>query len=338
MADCGVSEDRLEIMTEQGDGRTEDHRDQPRRRHQIEPQVCPRQHRPEAGQQEHARLHHGRAVQIGADRRRSGHGVGQPEVKWELRRLGEAAQQDQDQRHGIEGGRPDEVAARQYVGQFERSRDRAKQHQTANEREATAARHRQRHARALPPLRRVAAEADEQEGGQAGQFPEDEQQQDVARQSDAQHGPLKQQQHRQEPAHRVLGGQIKAGIDDDEKADAQDQPRKQQAQRIKTQADIQTQCRHPGHMPLRHPAAQHERREPSQQGKSGDGGDDGYRGLRVAARPTHDRQQQGAGEWQEAKQDQKQILLRVDTHAGTRMAGLSDDDDRLPHSYAGRQP
>ena len=49
-------------------------------------------------------------------------------------------------------------------------------------------------------------------------------------------------------------------------------------------------------------------------------------------------EQQGADEWQEAKQDQKQILLRVDTHAGTRMAGLSDDDDRLPHSYAGRQP
>ena len=176
MADGGVSEDRLEIMAEQGNGRAQDHRDQPRCRHQIEPQVRARQHRPEAREQEHARLHHGRAVQIGADRRGRGHGVGQPEVKRELRRLGEAAEQDEDQRHGIERGRPDKVAARQYVGQFERADDRAEQHQPADERQPAAARYRQRHARALPPLRLVATEADQQEGGQAGQLPEDEQQ------------------------------------------------------------------------------------------------------------------------------------------------------------------
>ena len=56
------------------------------------------------------RFHHGGRVQIGRNRRRRFHGIGQPEMERELRGLGERTAEQQDQRHQVERACPHLVA------------------------------------------------------------------------------------------------------------------------------------------------------------------------------------------------------------------------------------
>ena len=92
VADRREGEKRLQIMLEEGDHRAEDHRDEPGGRDDGEPFGRARENRPEARHEEDAGLHHRGGVKIGGDRRGRRHGVWQPEVEGELRRLGECAE------------------------------------------------------------------------------------------------------------------------------------------------------------------------------------------------------------------------------------------------------
>src|SRR3546814_5299637 len=65
---------------------------------------------------------------------------------------------------------------------------------------------------------------------EAGELPEDQQQQHVVGQHDAHHGALEQQQVGVELPHRVVLGEVEARVGDDQQADRQDQPGEEQAE------------------------------------------------------------------------------------------------------------
>jgi hypothetical protein len=81
-----------------------------------------------------------------------------------LRRLGKTTEQDQPERRRIERRCPHHIAARQDRRQVKAARDHAQQHHAADQREASAPRHRQRHPRALPRFGLVLPEPDQEEG------------------------------------------------------------------------------------------------------------------------------------------------------------------------------
>jgi hypothetical protein len=103
VADGGIGQQTLQVVLEQGgDGADEQRQQCQYAAHQHGPVMGTRQGREQARQQEHAGLHHGGRMQVGGNRRRRRHGVGQPEVEGKLGRLGEGAQQDQDQGRAVQ--------------------------------------------------------------------------------------------------------------------------------------------------------------------------------------------------------------------------------------------
>ena len=66
VADGGIGEQPLQVVLEEREERAEQEGGHARRGHDPEPRVGVAERRPEAHQQEHARLHHGRRVQVGA--------------------------------------------------------------------------------------------------------------------------------------------------------------------------------------------------------------------------------------------------------------------------------
>ena len=257
VADRGIGEQRLQIILEQGHNRAQQHRDQPGRGDDVKPFGRARQHRPHPRHQEQARLHHGGGMQIGRHRRGRGHRLRQPEVEGELRRFGETAQQDQDQRRQIPVRRLDRLFLRQDHRQIEAARESAQNEHARDHRQPAGTGDGQRHPRALPPFGQVFPIADQQKGRERGQLPEHQQQQDVVRQHDAQHRPLEQQQIGVELPHRVRRGQVEPGIEDDQQADPQDQQGKQQTQPVQHEIGVQPQLRQPVDAGLNHLAAQH---------------------------------------------------------------------------------
>ena len=107
-------------------------------------------------------------------------------------------------------------------------------------------------------------EADQQEGGDGGEFPEDEQHQQAVGNHDAQHRPHEEQQEGQEPALLRMAFHITARIKHDQQADAGDQQRKGQRQAIDEPGEAEIEARHPGITACHHPACrdfgQHQRK------------------------------------------------------------------------------
>ncbi len=87
--------------------------------------------------------------------------------------------------------------------------------------------------------------ADEQIGCDAGQFPEDEEHQQVARKDQAQHGAHKEQQIGIEAAEVTVTCQIAARIDEHQRTDAADQQAKEQTQAVYLVGEIDIQRRRP---------------------------------------------------------------------------------------------
>ena len=126
-------------------------------------------------------------MQIGADRRRGDHRVRQPEVKRELRGFGERTEENQKQNRRVKRMASDRVAPTGERRQLVTPGRVAQKDQARQQRESATTRHQQRlqRRRATPGL--LMLEADEQKRRQAGQFPEDEQGQDVVGQDQAEH-------------------------------------------------------------------------------------------------------------------------------------------------------
>ena len=138
------------------------------------------------------------------------------------------------------------VARREDRGQVVAAGDMAEQQKTAQQGHPPGAGDGERHARAVARIAALLPVTDEQEGGQAGQLPEDQQQEDVLRQHHAQHGSHEQQQAGIEAPHAVPRGQVIAGIENDQQADAQNHQGEQQPQAVQAKGQIQSHRRHPG--------------------------------------------------------------------------------------------
>src|SRR5690606_34860322 len=112
------------------------------------------------------------------------------------------------------------------------------QQNPCEQRQTATARHGQGHTRALACIRATVPETDQQKRRQAGQFPEQQHQQQVFRQHHTEHGAHKQQQEGIEAPRWFALAQVVTGIEDYQQADAENQQGKQKAQAIQTQAKV----------------------------------------------------------------------------------------------------
>src|SRR5690606_32666088 len=88
-------------------------------------------------------------------------------------------------------------------------------------------------------------EPDQQERGDRGQFPEDEQCEDVVGQNQPQHRPHEHQDEGKKPPLMRMPGKIAARIDDDEGADARDENAEDETQPIDEERKADTVGRYP---------------------------------------------------------------------------------------------
>ena len=136
-----------------------------------------------------ARRHHRRGVDQRADRRGAFHGVGQPDVQRELRALAHRAAEDQQAGDGGQRAQRLRVGGQLLLQHVEVQRaEGGPDHQDA-EQEAEVA-EAVGDERLLAGVRRrgpFEPEADEQVAGDADQFPEDEQLDEIVGQHDAEH-------------------------------------------------------------------------------------------------------------------------------------------------------
>ena len=246
MADRRVGEHTLDVALEQRRDGAEQQRDQAGAAHQREPQVRARQDRPQSGQQEHARLHHGGRVQIGRNRGGRGHGMRQPEVERKLRAFGESADEQQHQQGRIPGVRAHGVARGQEVVEFVAADDLADEQHCGEQAQATRGRDRERHAGAAPRFTAVIPVRDEHERGEAGELPEHRELYQVARQHDAQHRAHEGEQEREETRHGIRGRHVVAGIEHHQRPHARHEQREHPGQSIEPQAERKPPLRQPG--------------------------------------------------------------------------------------------
>jgi hypothetical protein len=220
----------------------------------------------------------------------------------ELRRFGERAAEHQKQDRQVERRAADLRAAGQDLAQLIGARGLAQQQHPGDQRHATGAGHDQGHACPLPSRGQMAPVADQEERGEAGELPENEEHEDIVGQHDAEHGALEQKQIGVEPPDQVLAPQIPAGVDDDQQADDQDQEGEEQAVAVDEHAEVEPQLRHPGNLRAGDLAPKHggDRREEESQGRRGDSPRD--QRARVAPGPNHQGWQGGAEERQQHDQ------------------------------------
>ena len=245
MADGRIGQQTLEVVFEDGDEGREQQGDQARSADQGLKPARTRQDGVQAHEQKHTGLDHGGRVQVSRDRRGRGHGVGQPEVKRELRALGERTHQDQQQswqEHGVRlnldrfGGQHADLVA---------AADLTQQHKAPEHGQAATTRDRQSLACAGAGVGPVAPIAHQQEGRNAGQLPEHHQHQEVVRQHHAQHGGHEQHHQAEELGRRIFRGQVVGGIQDDAQANEQNQAGKHERQTVQTEGDVQPERRYP---------------------------------------------------------------------------------------------
>ena len=132
----------------------------------------------------------------------------------------------------------------------------AKHQGARKQRQAPCPGNRQRHTRTFAGIAAVRPIANQQEGTEAGQLPEDNQQQQIIGQDDAEHRHHKQLQERIKAAEGILLGEVIAGVDNHQQADPEDQQHEHQPQTVQTQAEVQAQLGNPipfakQHLPLK---------------------------------------------------------------------------------------
>lgn len=126
-------------------------------------------------------------MQIGRYRGRCGHGVGQPELEGELGALAQGADEDQRQQHRVQCMLADDVAGSQNLVQVVAAHHMAEQQGSCQQAQAARTRDHQRHVGTATGVGTVVPVADQQEGEQTGEFPEEHQLDQVAGDHQAEH-------------------------------------------------------------------------------------------------------------------------------------------------------
>ena len=244
LAHGGIGQHALDVVLHQADGGREDRRERAdrghhgqRRRRQLKYGVHARDH-------VHARRHHGGRVDQRADRRGAFHGVRQPDVQRNLRRLAGGAdeQQQRDGRqHAVAHLKAAGLQRRPNFREAERAERAARPNSPEDEAgvadavddEGLLARVRGRLAQEV--------ESDQQVAAQPHAFPADEQQQVVVGQHQRQHGEHEQVQVAEEAVVAALVRHVADGVDVDQEADAGDHQQHHRRERIEQHAPLRVE-------------------------------------------------------------------------------------------------
>ena len=176
-----VGHQGLEVGLPQGQSSPPYQARQPDARHQPGPQLGATQHPDHPRDQVEPCLDHGGRVQEGADGRGGLHGVGKPDVEGHLRRLGKGPGQDQGGDERVAGTLADLGGLGAQTRQVEGARLDVEQHEAEQHGQPAAGRDEQRLLGAVAGALLVVPVADEQEGRDRGQLPEDVEDRQVAR-------------------------------------------------------------------------------------------------------------------------------------------------------------
>ena len=233
--DRGLRQHLLQVSLLERRNRAPEQRHRPETHQQPGPNARAAQHRRKARQQVNTRLHHGGRMEIGRNRRRRLHGIGQPELERELRALGESRRQHQRQQHRIRGvaGQAPEFA------DFPAAADALEENGRRQQRESADAGHHQGLHRRPPRRHARGIEADQQERGDRGHFPEHKERHQVVAQHQPLHGAHEHQHEAEEPAPMWMPGKVFSGIDEDECADPGNRQREDEAQPVELEAEPQ---------------------------------------------------------------------------------------------------
>ncbi len=281
VADGRVRQQALEVVLEHGGEGAEQEGESAGTADYPEPLLAARQHRPQAREQEHPGLDHGRRVQIGRYRSGRCHGMGQPELEGELCALAQGANEDQWQQHRVQGMLADGVAGSQDLVQVVAADHMAEQQGTHQQAQAARARDHQRHVGAAAGVGTVVPVADQQEREQAGEFPEEHQLDQVAGDHQAEHGAHEGEEEGEEARHRVLWRHVIAGIQRHQRTDAQHQQREQPGEAVHAQHQVQPQAGQPEEFFANHAAVGNLRVQQCYLDSADQGHEPGENGLRV---------------------------------------------------------
>ncbi len=226
LADRAEGQQPLEVVLPQCTPAADDHRQQPDGQHDRSPRSDDGERRGQPGHQVDAGLDHGCGVQVGRDGRGGGHRGGQPRVERHLRALGERPDEDQHE------GQRDAAAARR-VGQDRRQRRRAgrlaEQDEPDEHHQSAERGDEQRLLRRATALLLLVAEADQQVRGDAGQLPEDVEQDQVVGQDQPEHRPGEAGEDPGEaPEPVLLRWEVGGAVEEDQRAHPGDQRHEQQ--------------------------------------------------------------------------------------------------------------
>ncbi len=248
--DRGVSEDFFEVVLTEGQEDTGHHGQRPDRRDDRHPERTGRQKRMQSREEKDARFHHGSRVQIRTDRRRRFHRVGQPEMERELGRLGEGAEQNQDENRGEAGLRDERRRIHgEELGDAESSSRASEQDDARQHAESARTRDEQGLQGRGTRLRFVVVVADEQVGRNAGQLPENEEQHEVIGTDHAEHRAHETEEVEIEFPEILFARQIARRIPRDIGPDHGDEQEEEQAQPVGAEVQIDAQRRHPRVLP-----------------------------------------------------------------------------------------
>ncbi len=148
-------------------------------------------------------------------------------MEGELRRLAERAQQDQHHHESVAAVGPHQLPGGPQLGDGEGAGHEPQQHQAGQHRQFACDRHDERLLCRQPGRADGVLEADEQVGGDAGQAPEHDQQQQIVGQHQAQHGGHEGQRQGMETVDLGVPVEVALGIEDDGRADAADEEREE---------------------------------------------------------------------------------------------------------------
>ena len=180
---------------------------------------------------------------------RSRHRVRQPEVKRKLRGLGEGPEHDQNDDRRVVRVVCEILLAGHHLPQAESADSLAQDDESGQHRQSARAGYEQSlqgGASGDGVLMRV---ADEQERGNRGEFPEDEQRDEVVGQHHAEHREHETDEKKSEPAALPVALHVLAGEEENEGADSSNQQGEQQTQAVDDNAEVDAQLRQPRGFP-----------------------------------------------------------------------------------------
>jgi len=321
VAEGGVGEQALEVVLEDRHEGAEQQRDQAGAADQPRPLGRAGQHRPQAGEQEHAGLDHGGRVQVRRHRRGCGHRARQPEVERELRALGERAQRDQHQHGAVPGMRADQLARGEHAVELVAAGDLAHHQDPGEQAQPPGDGDDEGHARAAARIGTMVPVADEQERHQAGQLPEHGQLHQVAREHDAQHRAHEGEEEREEARYRIRRRHVVARVQHHQQADDQYQHRELPREAVQAQAEAQAQPGQPRHLVVQHLAGGDGRVLQAHHEDAGQRDHAGQPGLPVARVRGQQRGERAAHERQEERDGDRPHRAHIVRNALTLPSG-----------------